>query len=66
MVLTMMEGARSKTKTEELKNEQSGYWYILTSGIGPFSPGIFRLGYEGGGPYLCIAINQGGGTVSDV
>ena len=37
-----------------------------TSGIGPLSPGILRFGYEGGGPYLCIAISQGGGTVSDV
>ena len=36
-----------------------------TSGIGAFNPGILRLGYDGGGPYLCIAINHGGGTFSD-
>ena len=33
-----------------------------TSGIGAFSPGILRLGYDGGGPYLCIAISHGGGN----
>lgn len=32
-----------------------------TSGMDAFSPGIFKLGYDGGGPYLCIAINHGGG-----
>ena len=32
-----------------------------TSGIAAFSPGIFKLGYDGGGPYRCIAINHGGG-----
>ena len=36
----------------------------LTSGIGALRPGIFRLGYEGGGPYLCMAISHGGGTFS--
>lgn len=35
---------------------------FLTSGIGAFNPGIFKLGYDGGGPYLCMAINHGGGT----
>lgn len=35
----------------------------LTSGIGEFSPGIFRLGYDGGGPYRCMAISHGGGTL---
>ena len=33
-----------------------------TSGMGAFSPGILRLGYEGGGPHLCIAVSQGGDT----
>ena len=37
---------------------------ILTSGIGALRPAIFKLGYEGGGPYLCIAISHGGGTLS--
>lgn len=37
----------------------------ITSGMGAFSPGILRLGYDGGGPYLCIAISQGGGTFSE-
>ena len=32
-----------------------------TSGIAAFNPGIFKLGYDGGGPYLCIAISHGGG-----
>lgn len=36
--------------------------FYLTSGMGAFNPGILRLGYEGGGPYLCMAINHGGGT----
>ena len=36
---------------------------VLTSGIGEFSPGIFRLGYDGGGPYRCMAISHGGGTL---
>lgn len=35
----------------------------LTSGMGEFRPGIFRLGYDGGGPYLCMAISHGGGTL---
>lgn len=36
---------------------------MLTSGMGEFSPGIFRLGYDGGGPYRCMAISHGGGTL---
>lgn len=31
--------------------------------MGAFRPGTFRLGYDGGGPYLCMAISHGGGTV---
>lgn len=31
--------------------------------MGALRPGIFRLGYEGGGPYLCMAISHGGGTL---
>lgn len=38
---------------------------VLTSGIGALRPGIFRLGYDGGGPYLCMAISQGGGNFSE-
>ena len=30
--------------------------------MGALSPGIFKLGYEGGGPYLCMAMSHGGGT----
>jgi hypothetical protein len=36
-----------------------------TSGIGALNPGIFRFGYDGGGPYLCMAINHGGGNFSE-
>lgn len=36
---------------------------VFTSGMGEFSPGIFRLGYDGGGPYRCMAISHGGGTL---
>jgi hypothetical protein len=45
-------------------NLSLNYYNFFTSGIGAFNPGIFKLGYDGGGPYLCIAINQGGGTLS--
>lgn len=38
---------------------------LLTSGIGAFKPGIFKLGQDGGGPYRCMAINHGGGTFSE-
>ncbi len=31
--------------------------------MGALRPGIFRFGYEGGGPYLCMAISHGGGTL---
>ena len=34
--------------------------------MGAFTPGILRLGYAGGGPYLYILINQGGGEFSGI
>ena len=40
------------------KHEHKGEY---TSGMAAFSPGIFKLGYDGGGPYRCIAISHGGG-----
>ena len=50
------------------KNHDRFYIYSMilyincTSGIGAFKPEIFKFGYDGGGPYRCIAINHGGGT----
>lgn len=44
------------------------HYYLLhaqTSGMGALNPGIFRFGYDGGGPYLCMAINHGGGNFSE-
>ena len=38
------------------------YVLLLTSGIGALRPGILRFGYDGGGPYLCMAISHGGGN----
>jgi hypothetical protein len=35
-------------------------------GIGIFTPGILRLGYAGGGPYLCMLRIQGGGQLSAI
>ena len=35
---------------------------FVTSGMGALSPGILRLGYEGGGPYRCMATSHGGGN----
>lgn len=28
--------------------------FEVFEGIGMFTPGIFRFGYAGGGPYFCI------------
>ena len=38
---------------------------LHTSGIGALRPGTFKFGYDGGGPYLCMAINHGGGNFSE-
>lgn len=45
------------------KSSISQHFFPLTSGMGALRPGIFRFGYEGGGPYLCMAISHGGGTL---
>ena len=43
-------------------------WYpnAAPGGIGADSPGIFRLGYDGGGPYRCMLMSHGGGPSSDM
>jgi len=40
--------------------------YDIVSGIGALTPGILKFGYAGGGPYLYMLINQGGGEFSGI
>lgn len=59
----MRTGKKQSSSSKKQRQLRMKERTALTSGMGEFSPGIFRLGYDGGGPYRCMAISHGGGTL---
>mmetsp|Transcript_65768 Transcript_65768/g.180356 ORF Transcript_65768/g.180356 Transcript_65768/m.180356 type:complete len:208 (+) Transcript_65768:64-687(+) len=57
---------RPNSSTGGLPQPPGWYPYDAPSGMGAFRPGIFRLGYAGGGPYRCILTSHGGGPPSGI
>lgn len=64
--MSLVRPKQSAYTVKSFSSENSCPLSAMLSGIGQLTPGIFRFGYAGGGPYRYMLTNHGGGEESGI